>query len=83
MINPDNETLHAFYTISEWDGFKRLCEQEVRKAVSALKDILPNDTIAIAKLQERIRVFEKDIPSVKTAVENYAAKAAIPALTGG
>jgi len=77
MIVPEKSTLAAFVREGWQSGFRALCAERSAKAVKQLKEANPMEAMRIKELQAEIQFWEKGIPSVVDAVNEFVAQQAI------
>lgn len=77
--------LTLFHNGEFWDGLHALCRERADKAVSKLKADKPAEgespaaySERIQSLQREIRLWERELPGLKSEVEAYAAQHAVP-----
>lgn len=71
-------TLALFHNGLFWDGLTALCAEQEERSSRQLKTHPATDVQRIAELQREVKLWEKEIPNLKTQVEEYAAKSATP-----
>lgn len=73
MIVSDS-TLALFHNGLFWDGLTALCSEQAERSNKNLKTHPATDVQRIAELQREVKLWEKELPGLKTQVEDYAAK---------
>lgn len=73
-----DSTLALFHNGLFWDGLNALCKEQLAKSEKGLKTHPATEFQRIAELQREVKLWEKELPGLKGAVETYAAKYAAP-----
>lgn len=77
MIIPDKAILATFVREGWQQGLLQLCRDRAQKAIRELKEVDAMSAKEITRIQAEIRFWEKDLPSVVDAVNEYSAQLAV------
>lgn len=76
-------TLATFEQQGLWNGLSALAQERYEKAMRAMEDVDPTDTVGVILAQAQIAFWKRTIPSIYPAFQDYVAKRAItPAVNG-
>lgn len=81
-MNLSREQCAVFVTQGWQEGLAQLCQSRAELADKILRNANPLDSVAIAKAQAALTIYEKDIPSIAREVNEFLREQQTPPATG-